>query len=160
MAEIHLTKNLIAIVDDIDTDLAAYKWHAVGEDNVFYAAKRLGGVGGGKIVRMHRVILERKIERPLETTEYCDHINGNTLDNRRDNLRLATSQQNRFNIRKHKNNTTGFKGVRKTWNNRYRAVIVKNGISHSLGVFDSPEEAHEAYKKAALDMFGEYARFE
>lgn len=86
-----------------------------------------------------------------------DHINGNTLDNRKENLRLVTSQQNKFNQIK-KGSKSGLpKGVCKHGKN-FKASITFNYTTYSLGTFLSPEEAEAAYLKAAEKFFGEFAK--
>jgi hypothetical protein len=89
-----------------------------------------------------------------------DHINSDKLDNRICNLRIATESQNGGNSRLSKRNTSGFKGV--YWNNdmqKWHAQIhVKRRRIH-LGLFHTPQEAGDSYKKAALRYFGEFARF-
>jgi HNH endonuclease/AP2 domain len=97
--------------------------------------------------------------RPIADDEQVDHIDGNTLNNRRDNLRVCTGRQNRFNQKRRSDNQTGFKGVSKT-NSRYKAAIMVNQKSIYLGTFDTAPLAHEAYCEAALKYFGEFARFE
>lgn len=91
-----------------------------------------------------------------------DHINGNPSDNRIENLRLATRLQNAANRKMHKNNLSGYKGVyldsRRKNVKQWRASIVVQKKKLSLGIFSSPEDAHEAYKKAAEKYFGEFAR--
>lgn len=90
-----------------------------------------------------------------------DHRDGNKLNNRWDNLRLANSSQNQCNRRKSKSNTSGFKGV--YWNKRHRKWRAKIGVfgkQKYLGFFKTPEAAFEAYKSAALELHGEFARFE
>ena len=90
-----------------------------------------------------------------------DHINGDGLDNRIANLRLASNAQNLANRGRQKNNASGYKGVHfEAWTGRYKARIQHGGKSYNLGRFDTPEEAHEAYKKAAAERFGEFARAE
>jgi hypothetical protein len=93
-----------------------------------------------------------------------DHINHERLDNRRENLRVVTSQQNSWNTRRHRDNQTGFKGVHRIHGygvprDRWRASILcpttKKRIH--LGAFDSPEEAARAYDRAAADLRGEFA---
>ena len=83
-----------------------------------------------------------------------DHINGNTLDNRKVNLRIATRQQN--NANRIVKNTLGYRGVRIN-GNRYGAQIKFNGELIWLGTFDTKEEAAIAYDKKAVELFGEFA---
>jgi len=88
-----------------------------------------------------------------------DHKDGVELGDGIKNLRVATQSQNMANTGRHKDNTSGFKGVyrhRKNW----RAQIHHNGRLTWLGSFGTPEAAHEAYKRAAGDLQGEFARFE
>jgi hypothetical protein len=91
---------------------------------------------------------------------YCvDHVNCNTLDNRRSNLRICTQAENRFNSRKSKSNTSGYKGV--SWcknTKKWRAQIKLNGKQINIGRFDDPEEAYEAYVAASQKYHGEYGR--
>ncbi|WP_168204886.1 HNH endonuclease signature motif containing protein [Noviherbaspirillum sp. UKPF54] len=85
-----------------------------------------------------------------------DHINRDKLDNRPENLRLATTAQNRANIGKQRNNSTGFKGVFLD-KGKFRAKIKTNGTQRFLGSYRTAEAAAVAYDKAAVVAFGEYA---
>lgn len=88
-----------------------------------------------------------------------DHINGNKLDNRWNNLRLADPSQNNANCPARARNTSGFKGV--TWhkrNRRWQAQIRVRGKPIYLGQFDKIEDAAQAYSRAAEDHFGEFSR--
>jgi hypothetical protein len=89
-----------------------------------------------------------------------DHINVNPLDNRRENLRIATHTQNQCNKTKYSNNTSGFKGVsfhKKA--QKFNARISIDGKRKHIGLFATAAAAHEAYKKAAVKYHGEFARF-
>lgn len=143
-----MTRNGIAIADAVDADLlgASYE-HGRGYRNVNI---------NGKTVSMHRVVMERVLGYSLPIGATVDHINGNKIDNRRENLRLATHSQNNANRPKGKNNTTGFKGVYAD-GDRYRARIRVNKRLLHLGRFDTPEDAHSAYVNAAEKHFGEFA---
>jgi hypothetical protein len=97
----------------------------------------------------------------MEKGEIVDHIDSNTLNNRRENLRLATYSQNSMNTRISSRNTSGYKGVSvDATGNSWRAQIKAEGEIKYLGLYSTPEEAHEAYKIAAVKYFGEFARFE
>ncbi len=90
--------------------------------------------------------------------EHLDHINGDPLDNRIENLREATSAENQWNQGVRKTNRSGFKGVH--WHKdrrKWAAKIRKDGKTKHLGLFTCPKEAHAAYCKAAKEMHGEYS---
>lgn len=90
-----------------------------------------------------------------------DHRDRNPANNRWSNLRQATPSNNNANRGCHRNNTSGFKGVhldRET--GRWVARLRKDGRSHYLGRFPTPEAAHAAYVAAAKRMLGEFARVE
>lgn len=151
MKEIKLANtDKVAIVDDEDRDLFRYRWrlHPRG-----YAQTTFPGYGD---TYMHRVIMERMLARALSNTEYVDHINGDKLDNRRSNLRLASASQNNANRGPAANNKTGYRGVVK--DNRkvgcYRAYC---GHTY-LGRFSDPKAAALAYNKAAILKYGPYAK--
>jgi hypothetical protein len=109
-------------------------------------------MGSKRTVRMHREILGALSDKQV------DHINLNTLDNRKCNLRLASHQENIWNRAKTSRNTVGYKGVyRCSGSRRFRAMIQKNGNLRHLGCFDTREEAAIAYNHAAIEAFGEFA---
>jgi hypothetical protein len=88
-----------------------------------------------------------------------DHINGNPLDNRKCNLRVVSHQENCFNRKLSKNNSTGYKGVSIFRpNGKYKASIKVNYKQIHLGYFETPEDAALAYNNAATKYFGEFAR--
>ncbi len=143
-----------ALIDDQDAHIVLpYKWHL---DTGGYARRHSGKEERpihGVAVKMHRVILKT----PLGMC--TDHINGDKLDNRRENLRVATKSQNNRNCGIRKDNTTGAKGVdlQKRFG-KYRARIFCNGRSHALGYFRTLEEARRAYLDALPKFHGEFAR--
>ena len=157
---IPLTQGQIAIVDAEDYDfLMQWKWYADWKHGIkgYYAARksRVGEFDRETTVLMHRVIA--KAPRGMD----CDHRNLNSLDNRKENLRVATRSQNNANRRKHKQNRSGFKGVgyhANTSDKVWEARIKVNGRLRYLGSYSNPEDAHAAYLKAATETFGEFAR--
>ena len=84
-----------------------------------------------------------------------DHIDRDRHNNRWENLRLATVSQNRINCG-NKSRSGLPKGVKKN-KGRFGARLTVDGVVHWLGTFDTPEEAHQAYKAAATDLHGEFA---
>jgi len=95
----------------------------------------------------------------FDPPQQIDHINGIRDDNRIANLRLATVAENSQNVGKQSNNKSGFKGVH--WHARgkkFRAQIMANGKSKSLGLFHTAAEAAAAYDIAAAELHGEFAR--
>ena len=147
---IPLSKGKRAIVDDADFErLAAFKWfyHSRG-----YAVRNLYSPNKG-VMLMHRQILCGPAS--MDT----DHINGDKLDNRRCNLRIATRADNIHNVGRRSSNTSGFKGV--DWQkkcSKWRARVFVNGRERHVGYFDSPEDAAVAYNSAASEHYGEFAR--
>lgn len=102
--------------------------------------------------------------------DYIDHANMNKADNRLSNLRACDADQNKGNLTRYKNNTTGFKGVfldRRSGryfasinNQSARAMAAGEPQRLYLGLYDTPEEAQAAYLKAAKTRWGEFARAE
>lgn len=104
------------------------------------------------------VLLHREIMAPSGGM-YVDHVSGNTLDNRRGNLRIATLSQNQHNARRRKDSTSGVKGVH--WDKRrnlWRAQIRVGGKRKCLGYHDSLEAASAAYREASVVLHGDFAR--
>jgi len=102
--------------------------------------------------------LSRFLMKPPSKEIEVDHKNRNILDNRRDNLRLATRSQNGRNRGLQKNNTSGYCGVRwrkdrSTWS----AFIKHHGKNVALGCFSTKEEAAAAYNEKAIALHGEFA---
>jgi hypothetical protein len=143
-----LTQGHYALIDDCDADLVAQRnWcvrNATGVD-VLYAQAYFDGVMRG----MHRLIMG------WPSTE-VDHRNGDGLDNRRCNLRLATKSQNSCN--RGPNGNVPFKGVYFDRDRQlFAADIRANGVRIRLGRFATAEEAGRAYDQAALELHGEFA---
>lgn len=118
---------------------------------------------GGRSYKAHRVAwLLAHGEWP---SEHLDHVNGVKTDNRLSNLRPATHRQNKQNIGRQRNNSSGFKGVylhtlSKPENPRWVARIKAGKKYRHLGCFSTAEEAAEAYRRAAEKLHGEFANFD
>lgn len=159
MKTIPVTLGKSVIVDDEDYDaLSAYKWCLNGADRQ-YALRRTTKEEGNYLQLMHRQIMG--VGKFSDNGIYVDHINGNTLDNRKSNLRFSTNQENARNSKKPSNNTSGHKGVfHYKDRDRYRAFIKYDGRQVHIGMFDTLDEAAEAYRNKAVELFGAFARFE
>jgi hypothetical protein len=111
-----------------------------------------------KYLFAHRIIWEI-FNGAIPKGLVIDHINGNRSDNRIENLRICTFQQNHFNRGKQSNNKSGFKGV--SWHKqkqKWVAQIKIDGRNKFLGYFVDPEKAYEKYCEVALERYGEYAK--
>lgn len=151
MKVIELTRGFATIVDDEDfEELAQYRWYAHTIRGLTYAARKRNG----RRVKMHNVIMG------FSYLGTVDHHNGNTLDNRRLNLRAASDSQQACNRGVRRTSKTGFKGVFIRANGKFVAQIGdKGGKKVHLGYFKTAEEAHAAYCAAATKLHGEFARF-
>lgn len=110
----------------------------------------------GKLYRVHRVIY---FMHHGELPEMVDHVDGDRLNNKIENLRAATNQENLRNM-KSRGGSSGFKGVSYRARNKFRKyeaqIMVDRKYKH-LGSFVSEEEAAHAYDAAALELFGNFA---
>lgn len=106
----------------------------------------------GRIIRLHRLIAK------APDGLVVDHINGDILDNRANNLRITKQSNNSKNLSIKKNNSTGYPGVSLNANkNRYRVRITVDRKEIRIGTFDTFEEAKAARIKAEKYYFGEFA---
>ena len=154
MALIRLTRGLEAIVDDEDFEwLSEFKWYAIKPGKCVYAVRDVKLDGVRHCIYLHRLVMGlHKGDKTI-----VDHINMNSLDNRKENLRLATSQQNAGNMRKWRGKYK-YKGVRYCNKaNRWLASIVVNRKQIHLGTWMTEEQAARAYNEAAIDYRGEFA---
>ena len=137
-------KDRFFYVDDADYEkIRRYRWGL--QDHRGYIRGRING----RAIYLHRFIMN------AERGKDIDHINGNPLDNRRENLRIVTRQQNLQNGRsKHE----GYKGTWLSPSGKWLSAITHNYRFISLGTFETEKEAALAYDVAALTLFGKYAR--
>lgn len=162
MKEIELSKQgkykgqFIALVDDCDSDLAELRWSVKKDKRTSYAHRRAGGI---RHDWLHIVVAKRMFCKESMVGLEVDHIDGNGLNNRRDNLRLTTHQQNTFNQRKPNGTISQYKGV--TFDkqaHKYVAQIVIGGKHIKLGRFKTETEAARRYDEAAKFYHGDYAQ--
>lgn len=153
MKTIQLSQGLDAIVDDADYEyLRQWRWSASEKrkgHGEFYAIRC--DKETKRMVLMHRQIMAPNVG------EHIDHINGNPLDNRRENLRVCTHSQNMMNKRKHHRKSSQYKGV--YWHKGAGKWMASVGRENRyLGLFTSEKDAAAAYDKAAAERYGEFAR--
>ena len=142
MIKIPLTQDKVAIIDDEDYKrVSQYKWS--------YHNQGYAQTNGGWTL-MHRFILNAR------DGQQVDHINGDRLDNRRENLRFVTNSQQHINRSKPAfvNRTSNYKGVSLRSNGRWQVMLQRRYV----GTFLTEEEAARAYDKRAKELFGEFAR--
>jgi hypothetical protein len=151
-AYIFLKKGFEAMIDVADIQLVRHRiWRlSINKKcNTYYAAS--GQSVSGDFVTLHRFLLQPP--RSL----HVDHKDGNGLNNRRTNIRLATGTQNNANMAVSRRNKLGIKGV-EARGSLYRATVCTKGKMIRLGLFQTPEEASAAYYSAAKMLWGEYAK--
>lgn len=146
MKKIPLSQGLFALVDDEDFEvLNQYKWSILTsktKDRVgsFYAQSRID--------RHTHALMHRFLLKP-EKEQYIDHIDGNGLNNQKENLRFLTTSENGHNIGRWTTNKSGYKGVH--WSSRDKRWVAQIQVRNKrtrLGYFKSAEEAGNAYKEA------------
>lgn len=151
--EIPLTRGKVALVDDEDYErVAKFRWGVLyAKGNQCYARRATKRDGVFRNVLMHRFILDA----PDGMT--VDHINGDGIDNRRCNIRLATQQQNAWNSAVNADSTSGYKGVYPRSVRSFLAAIVHDGNRFDLGGFRTPEDAARVHDAAAVILRGDFA---
>jgi hypothetical protein len=150
-AFIFIKEGMEAAIDAADIPLVQGKRWRVAISKAGHPYVCTGQSPNGTFVMLHRLLLTPPRDR------FVDHVDGNTLNNRRSNLRLATGRQNNANRVAARNNRLGVKGVVRECQ-RYKAEIWSNGQRHRLGSFATAEEASAAYFGAAKILFGEFAK--
>jgi hypothetical protein len=153
---IYLTRDKYTIVDTNNYDWLMQWWWCAQPSGANFYAMRHGVANGKKIqIRMHRVILGLEYKDGI----IIDHRNGNGLDNRLENLRIATHYINARNSCKRKDNKSGYRGVylykSEKWNAvKWKAQINVNGKRLALGYFNDPISAAIAYDDAVIKYWG------
>ena len=157
--EIQLSKGYVALVDDEDYEwLSERSWYANGtKSKGIYARASYRN----KNVTMHRLILGLPKGEGI-----VDHIDGNSLNNQRSNIRVCSQGENLQKARgRDKITSSKYLGVDRHSKssssenaNPWRAAIKVRGVTRNLGCFKTEEEAALAYNKAAKEIYGEHAR--
>lgn len=146
MRTIELKDGLFAMVDDEDyPTMSKLSWGIVRNRGSIYCINK------GWL--MHRLIMKTPIDM------FCDHIDGNGLNNQKSNLRNCSHQQNMWNRRKNKNSTSQYKGVSRYKNGKWLVHIKNpktNKVEH-IGLFEKEVNAALAYNQVATKYFGEFA---
>jgi hypothetical protein len=148
-----LTQGKFTVVNGEDYEyLRHLSWSIGGDVKNGYPYAR--SAAEGRTIRMHRVIMEEAFQKVLKADELVDHINHDTLDNRRENLRVVSRRQNSQNIKT--KTTSKYQGV--SWDNtakKWRVRIRINGTRRNVGLFTDELEASKAYKRAVKENCGE-----
>ena len=153
-----LTKGKVALLSPEDADLARFFWQAKRDKKTFYAARTVAGADGRRREqKLHRAVAARMGVDIVGTQ--IDHANGDGLDNRRENIRRATPQQNASNRGRFRNNSSGYKGVSFCKRlQKWQAYIRVRRLQKHLGFFAELLEAALAYDRAARKHFGAFAQ--
>lgn len=149
------TFNVLIDPEDVEK-CRPYKWHIQKVNENYFRVCAYNKGDTPKILKLHRLIMDVHIK---DNSIEVDHIDGNTLDNRKSNLRLCKHSDNMKNIKTPENNTSGFKGVElRKDTNKWTAFIECNGNKVNLGCFDDKEHAIKARQDKELELFGEFSR--
>lgn len=150
MKKLHLTQGKVALVDDEDFEwLSRWKWsynqngYAIRNSKVRKKQTRH---------YLHREILQ------ADRSQRVDHIDGDPLNNQRSNLRICSQAENVQNSRIRSDNKSGFKGVSfHARSGKWQASICTKGSRNHLGLFNTVEEAADAYLEASKLHHGEFS---
>jgi hypothetical protein len=147
MKTCYANDNTPFFVDDDDFErVSMHNWYFYGNGYLVTSIK-------GRNIRLHRFIMNAPMGMDV------DHINGDSLNNSKTNLRICTHQENQMNQTPRKCGTSKYKGVH--WGTRDKKWISKimiDGNTINLGYFNNEIEAALAYNVKAQELFGEYAR--
>lgn len=154
MKKILAKQNHFILVDEEDYELLkSFKWRILKGNTTFYAQTDIRLNGYTKTVYMHRIITG-------DISGFdVDHIDGNGLNNQKNNLRVCTRQQNQMNRKKSTGKTSKYKGVyMKKRDGFFYATIKINKKPIWIGSYKTEQEAALAYDIKAKELFGDYAK--
>lgn len=141
-------------IDDEDIEIFnRHKWGVANKNGTPYIQSTINIDNKRKTIQLAREIMN------ASSSVLVDHIDGNTLNNKKYNLRFADKKTNAQNMKSNINTTSVHKGV--SWDrfrNKWRSVIKVNGKQKMLGRFLIENDAAVAYNNAAIEFFGDYAR--
>jgi hypothetical protein len=132
-----------------DQDLLQHNWTGLASKHITYAKASIGG----KQSLLHRFVAQRM---GLSLDGVIDHINGDALDCRRENLQACTHQQNIMKQRHQATAKSPYKGVMQ-FRDKWRSRITINGKTMHLGLFANAVDAARAYNEKAKELFGDFA---
>jgi hypothetical protein len=149
--EVHmqLTQGQVTVFDKVMLEcILEHKWHAQYSPSInnFYAV----AVINKKRTPLHREIMS--LFGDYTIGKEIDHIDHDTLDNRKCNLRCVTHAENMKNHSLRSDNQTGYIGVSNYRTGKYKSSITNNGVHYYLGLYDCPVEAAKAYNKKAIEL--------
>lgn len=157
--KIKLKDGVFALVDDEDFErISQYRWGVRIDGKRKYARrvisrKEAAKKGVSRFISMHHDIMGK----PFYTLRII-HINNNGLDNRRKNLRLGTNQESQRNSRPQQGRKGKYKGVSVGYKGSFVAFIRIDKKLKYLGTFSEEKDAAFAYNRAAMRVFGEFAK--
>lgn len=151
----NLTQGFVVLVDaDKAPILSMWNWYAKRDRRTFRPVRMshpvIDGVSRSVTVRLYSMLL------PCPKGYVIDHINGNALDNRSQNLRPATAKQNAIN-RDYRGGLSKYRGVSRA-GKKWRALITSEGKQIMLGRFETEIDAALAYDEASVRLHGEFSR--
>jgi hypothetical protein len=139
------------LINEEDFELISQHNWGISQDQRYFRVRT-----GDHIYLMHRMIMNCK----KGDKKVVDHINGNTWDNRKSNLRICNDSKNLMNRGKTKKNTSGYKGV--SWSGyhkKWASMLWAGDKKYFLGYYNCPTAAWFAYVRGAVKYHGEFAKF-
>lgn len=156
MVKIPLTQNKFTLIDDEDFErVNQFKWHFVNGKYGGYARRTLNPKPSIGRYKHKDIYLHAFLLKPSKNM-MVDHINHDTLDNRKDNLRIVTASENAMNRKKRNDNTTGYIGIN-IEKGKYRVSIRKDGKTFHFGGYTNIQHAWLARRWAERLYFKDNA---